>query len=110
MGAAGSVGSGGMSRVKLYLDEDAMRKALLFGLRTKWVDVVTALEAGLVNQPDAEHLRWATGRVGCCIATTRGTITNSITLFWPGGKGRAGLWWRASRLIRWGKRFDGCCG
>ena len=61
MGAAESVGSGGGSRIRLELESDAMRKALLFGLRTKLVDVVSAREAGMVHQPDSEHLRWATG-------------------------------------------------
>jgi hypothetical protein len=33
-----------MSQARLYLDEDAMRKALVFGLRARNVDVLTAAE------------------------------------------------------------------
>jgi hypothetical protein len=31
-----------MSQIRLYLDEDAMRKSLVFGLRARNVDVLTA--------------------------------------------------------------------
>jgi hypothetical protein len=45
-----------MSQIRLYLDEDAMRRALVFGLRARNVDVLTASEAGLVNHEYEEHL------------------------------------------------------
>lgn len=70
-----------------------MRKALLFGLRTKLVDVVTALEAGLVNQPDAEHLRWVTGEGRVLYSYNTGDY-NELHY----------------ALLARGKRFDGCCG
>jgi uncharacterized protein (DUF433 family) len=41
-----------MSRVRLYLDEDAMRRSLVFGLRARGVDVLTAAEASMVNRAD----------------------------------------------------------
>ena len=116
MGAGESVGSGGMSRIRLYLDEDAMRKALLFGLRTKLVDVVSALEAGMIHQPDSEHLRWATGEGRVLYSYNTGDYNELCNHLlarghcWLGGKGTEELWWRANRRIRWGKRFGGCCG
>jgi hypothetical protein len=45
-----------MSQVRLYLDEDAMRKALVFGLRARNVDVLTAAEANMINRRDEDHL------------------------------------------------------
>src|ERR1700693_56759 len=45
-----------MSQVRLYLDEDAMRKALVFGLRARNVDVLTAAEAEMINRDDQDHL------------------------------------------------------
>lgn len=45
-----------MSQLKLYLDEDAMRRSLVFGLRARNVDVMTAAEADMINQEDAAHL------------------------------------------------------
>lgn len=48
-----------MSRIRLYLDEDAMRRSLVFGLRARTVDVLTALEAGMINRKDEAHLTTA---------------------------------------------------
>ena len=54
-----------MSQVRLYLDEDAMRRALVFGLRARNVDVLTAAEAEMINRDDQDHLAVAatSGRV-----------------------------------------------
>jgi hypothetical protein len=45
-----------MSQARLYLDEDSMRKSLVFGLKTRNVDVLTASEAGMINRDDQDHL------------------------------------------------------
>jgi uncharacterized protein DUF5615 len=45
-----------MSQVRLYLDEDAMRRSLVFALRSRNVDVLTAAEADMINREDHEHL------------------------------------------------------
>ena len=45
-----------MSRIRLYFDEDAMHEALLVALRARRVDAVTALECGMVNHGDEQHL------------------------------------------------------
>ena len=45
-----------MSQVRLYLDEDSMRRSLVFGLRARNVDVLTAAEADMINRPDEDHL------------------------------------------------------
>lgn len=52
-------------KIRLYLDEDSMRHSLVHALRSRGVDVHTALEAGLIGTPDEEHLKYATnqGRV-----------------------------------------------
>jgi hypothetical protein len=54
-----------MSQVRLYLDEDAMRKTLVFGLRARNVDVLTAADAEMINRDDQDHLTTASasGRV-----------------------------------------------
>ncbi|MGA3239298.1 MAG: DUF5615 family PIN-like protein [Bryobacteraceae bacterium] len=54
-----------MSRPRLYLDEDSMRRSLVFGLRARNVDVLTALEAEMINRSDEDHLAAAaaSGRV-----------------------------------------------
>jgi predicted nuclease of predicted toxin-antitoxin system len=53
--------------MRLYLDEDAMRRSLVRALRARGVDVITALDAGMIERRDREHLDYATeqGRVLC---------------------------------------------
>ena len=52
-------------RIRLYFDEDSMDKALVRALRSRGVDVTTALEENMIEQADEEHLGFATtqGRV-----------------------------------------------
>ena len=45
-----------MRRIRLYLDEDAMRRSLVFGLKTRNVDALTALDAEMINCEDEDHL------------------------------------------------------
>lgn len=48
--------------ILLYFDEDSMRHALVQALRARGTDVVTALEAGMIERSDAEHLDYATAQ------------------------------------------------
>ena len=45
-----------MSQLRLYLDEDAMRRTLVFGLRARSVDILTATDAQMVNRDDGDQL------------------------------------------------------
>ncbi len=45
--------------LRLYLDEDSMDQDLVRALRARGVDVVTALEAGMIERSDDDHLRRA---------------------------------------------------
>jgi hypothetical protein len=45
--------------LRLYLDEDSMDQRLVRALRARGMNVETALDAGMVAQPDVEHLRYA---------------------------------------------------
>jgi hypothetical protein len=47
-------------KIRLYLEEDSMSNALVRGLRARGVDVRTALEEGMIERDDAEHLEFAT--------------------------------------------------
>lgn len=52
-------------KIRIYLDEDAMGKALTQALRSQGIDVLTADEAGMIERDDEKHLKYATeqGRV-----------------------------------------------
>jgi hypothetical protein len=54
-----------VSRLRLYVDEDAMDGDLVRGLRSRGIDVVTAAGASMIRRKDEEHLSLATvqGRV-----------------------------------------------
>jgi hypothetical protein len=54
--------------VKIYVDEDAMDSDLVTALRSRGVTVITALDAGLIEKPDEEHLAFA-ARNGCVVYT-----------------------------------------
>ncbi len=42
--------------IRLYLEEDSLRRALVRALRARGVDVTTAFEAGMIERDDREHL------------------------------------------------------
>ena len=45
--------------IKFYVDEDAMSHDLAAALRLRGIDVVTALEAGMLGRSDEEQLMFA---------------------------------------------------
>jgi hypothetical protein len=45
---------------RIYLDEDSMDRVLVVALRARGVDVLTALEAEMIERDDAAHLAFAT--------------------------------------------------
>ncbi len=47
-------------RIRLYLDEDAMARALVKGLRARGIEVTTVLEEHAQGQTDASQLEHAT--------------------------------------------------
>jgi hypothetical protein len=51
-----------VSQIKLYLDEDAFARRLVNALRSRGIDVLTALEARMINREDEEHLELATAQ------------------------------------------------
>jgi hypothetical protein len=55
-----------MSRIRLYVDEDAMQHSLVVALRARHVDVVTATGCEMINRSDQAHLRWASDN-GCAL-------------------------------------------
>lgn len=55
-------------QIRLYLDEDAMARALVAGLRARGVDVTTVIDEGMRERDDREQLEYATQR-GCVIFT-----------------------------------------
>jgi hypothetical protein len=59
-----------MSQVRLYLDEDSMRRSLVFALRARNMDVLTAAEANMINREDDDHVATASALGRTCSRTT----------------------------------------
>lgn len=80
-----------MATIRLYVDEDSMDRALIRALRARGVDVITALDAGMVERSDADHLDYATaqGRVlyTCNVADFYRLHSSSLAQ----GKSHAGM-------------------
>jgi hypothetical protein len=51
-----------MSRIRLYVDEDAIERGFVAGLRSHGVDVLSASEASLVGADDETQLIFASSR------------------------------------------------
>lgn len=49
-----------MGRIRLYLDEDTIKGALVKALRNADLDVVTAVDAEMLGCSDEEQLNWST--------------------------------------------------
>ena len=71
-----------MAKIRLYIDEDSMDRALVRALRARGMDVTTALEEGMIERDDTEHLDYATaqGRVlySCNVADFYRLHTNYL--------------------------------
>ena len=51
-----------MSRISLYMAEDSTARSLAFTLKSRGVNVITALEANRLGYSDEEQLIWATSQ------------------------------------------------
>jgi len=98
-----------MSQARLYLDEDAMRRSLVFALRARNVDVLSAAEAEMVNRDDQDHLA-AAAASGRVLYIQRGGLLSSIkagfrkNAFTPGSSSRH------SSVTQPARNFGGSCG
>ena len=49
-------------KIRVYIDEDSMCRALIVALRARGVDVESALEANMISRADDDHLEYATAQ------------------------------------------------
>jgi hypothetical protein len=78
-------------RIKLYLDEDSMDKALVAALRARGVDVTTALEEDMIERADEEHLEYATGQGRALYSFNVGDFYRLHSSWLNGGKSHTGI-------------------
>ena len=76
---------------RLYIDEDSMSRALVRALRARNVDVTTASEENMIEQPDADHLDYATTQGRVLYIFNVGDFYRLHTIYLAQGKSHAGI-------------------
>ncbi|HID50723.1 MAG TPA: hypothetical protein EYP41_01635 [Anaerolineae bacterium] len=77
--------------IRLYLDEDAQRTALVRALRARQFDVLTANEAGQVGVTDAEQLSYAAWQRHTIFTFNRGDFIQLHTKYMQQNQSHAGI-------------------
>jgi len=77
--------------VRLYVDEDALDNDLVSALRMRGVDVITAREAGMIEQKDEVHLEYATRQGRVLLSFNVGDFYRLHTGFLREGKSHTGI-------------------
>jgi hypothetical protein len=74
-----------VSLIRLYIDEDSQSHAFVRALRSRNVDVTTALESAMIERDDEAHLLFAASQARSYIASTSETFTDCTHSFSPRG-------------------------
>ena len=77
--------------IRLYIDEDAMDSDLVQALRARGVDVITALDVGMIEQKDEDHLYYATVQGRVLYSFNIGDFFRLHTAYLGEGKSHAGM-------------------
>ncbi|MBX3054895.1 MAG: DUF5615 family PIN-like protein [Anaerolineae bacterium] len=77
--------------IRLYIDEDSMSRALVRALRARGVDVTTALDEEMIEQPDLFHLQYASEQGRVLYSFNVGDFFNLHTLYLQEGKSHPGM-------------------
>ncbi len=74
-----------------YFDEDSMDRALVRALRGRGVDIITALEADMIEQPDEKHLSFATAQERVLYSSNIGDFCRLHTAWLTQNRSHAGM-------------------
>ena len=77
--------------IRLYVDEDAMDRDLIHALRARDVDVITALDVGLIERDDAVHLAFAATQGRVLYSFNIGDFSRLHRVYQAAGKSHAGM-------------------
>lgn len=78
-------------QIRLYVDEDAMARALISGLRARGIDVTTVLDEGMVEKADIAQLEYATQQGRVLYTFNVGHFCQLHTEFIAQGKSHTGI-------------------
>jgi len=77
--------------ITLYFDEDSIQNSLVQALKARGIDVLTALEAGMLECSDIEQLDYATQQGRVLFTFNRGDFYRLHTHYLAEGKFHAGI-------------------
>ena len=78
-------------RIRLYLDEDSSDTDLLKALRLRGADVLSALEAGMLNESDEAQLTWAAEHERVMFSSNRSDFYRIHSEWMHDGKTHSGI-------------------
>jgi len=77
--------------IRVYCDEDSMDHDLVRALRSRGLDVTTALAENMIDQDDAAHLEYATTLNRVLFSFNRGDYYQLHTEYLTQGKSHSGI-------------------
>ncbi len=80
-----------MMQIRLYVDEDAMARTLVQGLRARGVDLITVLDAGMSEQDDSAQLEHAAAQGRVLYTFNVGHFYQLHSEYLAQGKNHAGI-------------------
>jgi hypothetical protein len=78
-------------KIQLYVDEDTMDADLVHALRIRGVDLITALEQGMIRRDDADHLELAASQGRVLYSFNVGDFQRLHTEYLTDGKHHSGI-------------------
>ncbi|MCZ7569437.1 MAG: DUF5615 family PIN-like protein [Ardenticatenaceae bacterium] len=78
-------------QIRLYVDEDAMARAVVRGLQARGIDVITVLEAGMSEQDDRAQLAYAAAQGRVLYTFNVGHFYQLHSEYLAQGKSHAGI-------------------
>ena len=80
-----------MSKIRLYLDEDALQDALVQALQDSGVDVMTVADADRLSFSDEEQLIWATQQKRVIYSFNMGDFHQLHSIFLADERSHSGI-------------------
>ena len=80
-----------MSKISLYMDEDSTARSLALTLKSREIEVISALEVNRLGYSDEEQLIWATSQSHCLYSSNIKDFYYLHTTFLEQKRNHAGI-------------------
>jgi hypothetical protein len=96
-----------MSKILLYIDEDAMNEDFVQALRSRNVDVLTVADVGMLHKTDQDQLSWATENKRVIFSFNARDFYQLHTILLAQGMSHAGIILAPQQRYSLGERLRG---